>query len=338
LLKNLLDGNVPKNLRMLAAAGLVPLPAGEMLQALVRLARDPDPEVAGKAAATLEAMAEQEIISQLQAPECDPEVIGHFTASKSAGILEAIILNPGAPGAAVAGMASGLSAPLLELVLYNRTRIMTSPEILDAIKQNPAATPQILGQVAEIETEFFGSKKQVYTAVEQQPAESQEAAFSESATEVAPEDLILEGLPLDPEGRETAILLRVRNLTVRQKIRLALAGSKEIRAVLIRDANREVVHSVLQSPKITLGEVEGFAAMRSVAEDVLRQISASKTWTRSYALIHNLAQNPKTPVMIAQRVMIRLLTKDLTGISRNRELSEAVRRHAERLLKQRSGN
>jgi hypothetical protein len=337
LLKNLLDGNVPKNVRLLAAAGLVPLPAGEMLRALVCLACDPDPEVSRKAASTLEEIPEAEIVSQLQSPECSPEVIDHFTASQSTGIQEAIILNPATSGTAVAGMASGLCATLLELVLYNRTRIMAFPEILDAIRRNPAATPRILGQLTEIETEFFGGKKQSYTAVAEEPAESPSPALAESATEAAPEDLILEGLPLDPEERETAILLRIGGLTVSQKIRLSLTGSRETRAVLIRDANREVTRSVLQSPKVAPAEVEGFAAMRSVGEDVLRQISASKAWTKSYSLIHNLIQNPKTPAMISQRLMIRLLAKDLAAIARNREVSEAVRRHAERLIKQRSG-
>jgi hypothetical protein len=335
-LKNFLDGAPPKSIRLLAAGGLAPLPPVDMLLLLVRLSSDPDHEVAQKARQTLSGWSDDEIITQLQSPQCSPEVLEYFSGSASSAVQEAIILNPESAGAVVAKLASRASAPLLEIVLYNRMRLLDSPEILQSIKLNPAATPQILGQVREIETEFFGSKKRAYDALIAQtdaPAQEETIQF-----EPAPEDFSLEGLPVDPQEREAAILQRIGTMTIRQKIQLALMGNREARAVLIRDSNKEISASVMHSPKLTVNEVEGFAAMRQVSEDVLRQIGNSKAWTRSYAVVRNLAKNPKTPPMISQRMLLRLHPKDLTLISRDRGVPEAVRRTAVQVLKQRSAN
>ncbi len=337
-LKNLLDGTPPKSIRLVAAGGLMPLPPVEMLLLLVRLSSDPDHEVAQKAKHTLSCWSDDEIIAQLRSPQCSPEVLEHFSGSASSPVQEAIILNPESAGAVIAKLASRASAPLLEMVLYNRMRLLDSPEILQSIKLNPAATPQILGQVREIETEFFGSKKRAYDAlISETDAPAQEETIQFEAA-LAPEDFSLEGLPVDPREREVAILQRIGTMPIRQKIQLALMGNREARAVLIRDSNKEISASVLQSPKLTINEVEAFAAMRQVSEDVLRHIGNSKAWTRSYAVLHNLAKNPKTPPMISQRMLLRLHPRDLTLIARDRGVSEAVRRTAERVLKQRSAN
>ena len=119
---------------------------------------------------------------------------------------------------------------------------------------------------------------------------------------------------------------------------LALKGTREMRSVLIRDTNRQVTQGVLQSPKLTIGEVETFAAMRSISDDVIRQIGNSKEWTRSYVVVQNLVKNPKTPPMISQRLMFRLQARDLMMLTRDRGIPEAVRRNAQRLLNQRNAS
>jgi hypothetical protein len=336
LQKSFDGGNVPKNIRLLAAGGLIPLPPKELLQLLVRLTSDSDGEVAEKAALTLTGWSQDDIASQLQLPECSPEVIEHFAGSGSPALQEAIILNPHAPAGAMSRLAATVSELLLEVILYNRTRLLEAPEILESIKHNPASGARILGQVQEIETEFFGGKKLAYTALPEEAAGESEEPLPELTIEDMPDDLILEGLPVDPEEREAALLNRIGSLTVRQKIQLALMGTREARAVLIRDTNKEIARGVLQSPKLTQNEVESFASMRSVSEEVLRHIANSKAWTKSYAVVHNLVKNPKTPAMISQRLLMRLQTRDLMMIARDRGISEAVRRNAERVVKQRS--
>ncbi len=321
---------------MLAAGGLLPLPPGDMLRLLVRLAGDPDQEIAHKAAATLNGMSEKDIVTQLKSPQCSPEVLEHFADSDLLKVQEAIILNQASGGSVVARLAARVSPPLLEAILYNRTRLLDCPEILQEIKNNPAATTQILGQVMEIEVEFFGSKQRSYTAVSAQETSPAPESILELEGELTPAELALEGLPVDPEQREAALLHRLSTMTVRQKMQLALMGSREARAALIKDPNKQITRCVMQSPKLTVNEVESFAAMRQISEEILRQIGNSKTWTKSYVIVHNLARNPKTPLMISQRLLLRLLPKDLMMLSRDRGVPEAVRRGAERLVKQRA--
>ena len=52
----------------------------------------------------------------------------------------------------------------------------------------------------------------------------------------------------------------------------ALKGSREERAILVRDPNRIVSTAVLGSPRVTDPEIEAFAAMKNVSDEILRQI------------------------------------------------------------------
>jgi hypothetical protein len=143
-------------------------------------------------------------------------------------------------------------------------------------------------------------------------------------------------LPIDAEARESEIIKRLANLPMREKIRYALFGNREIRSILVRDTNREVARTVLRSPKLTDNEIEVIAAMRSVGEDILRDIGNNKGWIKSYTVVQNLVKNPKTPPVVAQRLLFRLRMQDLTLLTRDRSVSDAVRYSASRALRQRA--
>ena len=53
-----------------------------------------------------------------------------------------------------------------------------------------------------------------------------------------------------------------------------MKGDREARNILIRDPNRIVSQAVVKNPRITEQEVETIAPMRSITEDILRQIAA----------------------------------------------------------------
>ena len=85
------------------------------------------------------------------------------------------------------------------------------------------------------------------------------------------------------------------------------------------------------------GKVENIAAMRTVADEVLRLIPRNRAWARSYTIIHNLARNPRTPVPTVVGILGRIRTKDLQHLAQNRNVSEGVRRQAMRLSQTRAG-
>jgi hypothetical protein len=137
---------------------------------------------------------------------------------------------------------------------------------------------------------------------------------------------LLDGDEPPPEGQEReSTLKKIAALTVAQRMALAMKGTREERAILIRDPNKIVGVAVLSSPKINEAEVETIAKMTSLSEELLRMIAFSRAWTKNYGVIHALVKNPKTPVAIAINFLSRLSEKDLRGISANRNVSDALR-------------
>lgn len=343
LRQSLLAGNTPQHLRMLIARGLAPIPTVEMLDLLIYLLKDGDPEIALQASQTLESWEKEDILAQLKNRDCSPAILEYFSQSQyPLSMHQAIIANPSSPGNIIASLALTVPVPLLEAIMDNLTRIISSPEILHNIRRNPSATPSIHRMLQEIEFEFMGSKRAEYTIETEDesnavPSPSPEAFQNfELESEIPLEDLTLEGLPQDADQRETAITHRITSMSVPEKIRYALFGSREIRTVLIRDSNKEVARTVLRSPKLRENEVESIASMRNIAEDILREIGNSREWTKSYSVVQNLVKNPKTPPMISQRLMFRLRAQDLMLMRGDRSIPDSVRHNAMRLLKQRS--
>lgn len=122
------------------------------------------------------------------------------------------------------------------------------------------------------------------------------------------------------------------NLPVIQRMKLAMKGTRTQRAVLIRDSNKLVSAAVLSSPKLTESEVEAFAKMANVAEDVLRVIASNRGWTKNYTVVSALARNPKTPIAISMQMVQRLNERDLKALSVDRNVPEAVRLAARKFV------
>lgn len=143
------------------------------------------------------------------------------------------------------------------------------------------------------------------------------AAGVDEAGEATPED-------------EQSTLQRLATLGIAQRIGVAMKGTREERAILIRDPNRIVASAVLSSPKVTETEIEIFARMGSVSEDTLRIIGGSRAWTKRYGVVVALVKNPKTPVAMSMNLMPRLGDKELKALSTDRNIPDALRMAARR--------
>ena len=138
-------------------------------------------------------------------------------------------------------------------------------------------------------------------------------------------------------NERVSMIRRLMLMNTRDRMKLAMKGDREARTILVRDSNRVVSTGVVNNPRITEQEVENIAAMRTISDDVLRLIAMNRAWARAYPIIHNLARNPKTPIPTVMNILPRIRTKDLKNLSQNRNVSEAVRRHALRLAGARTG-
>lgn len=121
-------------------------------------------------------------------------------------------------------------------------------------------------------------------------------------------------------------------LPIMRRMKLAMKGTREQRAQLIRDPNKLVASAVLSSPKLTVAEVEAFAKMANVSEDVLRVISTNRSWIKGYGVVFGLTRNPKTPPAVSMRLLPRLNERDMKMLSMDRNVPEAVRLAARKFM------
>jgi hypothetical protein len=256
LVELFLRGDVPHDVKLLAAEGAFAPRTDDQLALLILLSDDADPAIADRANATLDALPAPALAAFIAQPDVPEPMRGFFQAR-------------------------GIAAP-------------------------PPQAP-----------------------VEPVPAP---AAAETAATLPANDD---DAVPEGDDGEEDHALAKVplSSLSIVQRMKLGMKGSKAQRSQLIRDSNKLVAAAVLGSPKLTESEVEAFSKMANVSEEVLRTIAMNRTWTKNYGVIAGLAKNPKTPPSISLQMVPRLNQRDLKMLSTDRNSPEVVRNLARRLSK-----
>jgi hypothetical protein len=139
---------------------------------------------------------------------------------------------------------------------------------------------------------------------------------------------------LSTDEQRGSALQKISKLDVKGRIQLAMKGNKEERSILIRDGTKIVALAVIESPKITDGEVEMFASQKNVLEAVLRGIPMKRRFAKHYPIVRNLVSNPRTPLDVSLGLMKNLLVGDLKNLSTNKGVSETVRKLALKMFKQ----
>ncbi len=127
---------------------------------------------------------------------------------------------------------------------------------------------------------------------------------------------------------------RIADMTVGQKIKLAYLGNKQARTILIRDSNKVVASAVVKSGRLTDNEVASIAGNRNLPDDVLREISSNKGWTRKYPVKVALVNNPKTPVPTAIKFIAHLNRRELHQLSNNHNVASVISGTAKKLFKE----
>ncbi len=133
--------------------------------------------------------------------------------------------------------------------------------------------------------------------------------------------------------RET-LIQRINRMSAVEKIKLALTGNQESRLILIRDSNKLVARSVLQSPKVTDSEVEAYASAKNISEEVLRLIAMNRGYIKNYPVARALVNNPRAPLDVSLPLINRMNDKDLKLLTTNRNIPETIRTMAIKLVKQ----
>jgi hypothetical protein len=152
---------------------------------------------------------------------------------------------------------------------------------------------------------------------------------------VLPSDLLGEGA--DVEASKLNLQSRITQMKVGERLKLALKGGREARAILVRDPNHLVQRFVLLNPRISDEEVVAVAKNRTAERELLEMIGKKKEWINNYQVRLALVTNPKTPISIAVRYVRTLLMRDLRLLAKSKNVPVAVNGAAKRLVIERTG-
>ncbi len=226
--------------------------------------------------------------------------------------------------AAQGGLAPRAQEQLALLVLLSDD---PDPEIARATAQTLAALPVEAVRAFLARSDTPAEMRTFFAGRGIEPAEG---AVVDLNVEEPLVDTLTE-MPEDP-GAADAEPTVLSSLSVLERMKLAMKGTREQRAVLVRDSNKLVAAAVLSSPKVNESEIEAFTKMGNVSEDVLRIIGSNRAWTKNYGIILGLCKHPKTPPAISMAFVQRLNEKDLKVLTTDRNAKEGLRLLAKKML------
>jgi hypothetical protein len=276
---------------------------------------DSDPAVAQRAKSCLLTQSLESLQAALARPDADLKLF-EYCADEMSGrpeVADRMAANAACPAEFVTRVSADLTSVGIQALLDNLDRLSSYPALGIALAYSEAATPEQKELLAEIETNAALEEKVIEEAV----------AAAEPAAE--------------PEVKKRQSLLqRMATMNIVQRIQLAVKGGREERMLLIRDPNKIVQRGVLQSPRLTDLEIENFAAMTNVSQEVLRIISKNRNFMKSYVVIKNLTKNPKSPLDVSLHLLPHLTPTDLKQLAANKNVPETLRSTALKLQRQRN--
>jgi hypothetical protein len=341
LIAGIVRGQVPRQVRLFAAQGLLPVSREDLLSLQCVLSSDPDGELAKLAEDSLRGVEETTILDWIRDHPPESLVLDQLIRVREGeAVWSAVAAHPNVSDETLRVLAKNGSPEVQDIIITNQVRVLGCLEILDDLRANTQVNQVVLRRIREFEEEF----------IEKVLAEQEAAAAAGPSVEDAIEALHAIGahipkedtmpyLQSDDPALEDAVKkskqethARLLKMKVSDRIICALRGTREERAILINSRNRLIQRSVLACPKLTDTEIEQFAASRSVAEEVIKAISSNRRWLRLYPVIIALAMNPKTPVYTAKSIIPRLNHRDKVRVSRDRNLSPVTRQIATKML------
>ncbi len=346
LIDGILAGQVPRQVRLFAAQGLLPVSREDLFRLQLVLSADPDAELAAMAAASLGEVPMQVLIGWIRSQSIDPmelELLARVREEQEIWI--AIAQHKDVGDETFRMLASHGSPVVQDVVITNQVRVLNCLEVLEDLKSNPQVSQVVLRRVREFEEEFIA--KAVAEAERDADIEEPEARVS-IAEALEALRAIGAHIPnetkfplsqnpdadLDDRIRDAnqGALGKIINMGVKEKILLGMRGTREERAILINSRNRLVMRAVLASPKLNDGEVERFAGSKSVSDEVIRAIANNGRWLRHYPILWAVVQNPKAPIHRAIRLLPLLNAKDIKRLTMDRNASPIIRRQAKTRL------
>jgi len=320
-------GKATQEQKIAALRALSQLTPSTAIEIITTLWGDQDSAVSEFAKKIIREIPEENIANFILMEDVTAERLDQLSKifSDKLSILEAIILNPTTSDATIKHLASFCESAQLELILLDKPRLSRVSSIMDDILANARLTTELRALIEKDKTQAFGN---LYPSefMKNRPAPKLLLVSNVEAdvdAAIAKTEQIA-----DEEERQKSVQQQLITMNIPQKIQFAIKGPREARIYLVRDANKIVAAAVLKSPKVSDSDVEGFAKMRNVSEDILRQISETRHWMRNLGVVEALAKNPKTPVPVTLRLLTRLSKLTVRTIAMSKDVPEAVQKMA----------
>ncbi len=312
VLEDLRHGRAPRERKIAVCTGGAHLAPADRAEILAVLAGDADEMVSSRAQDAILSLPTEFFIEALKREHALPALFsyaGKHLADKP-GVCDAMVQNKNCAAEFLIPVARHLTALGILSLMEELDRVSESPALAAALEHSTSLTVDQKNQLHEIHGPGI-------------PVD--EAALAEAAA-AAESDL----------ARRQTLLQRLAKMTVAQRVQFAIKGGSEARRTLIRDTNKVVQRAVLQSPRLTDQEVEAFASMSSLTDEILRLIAGNRVFRKNYAVVRNLMNNPKTPLDVSLHMLPMLNAIDLKRLTTNKNVPETLRTTAYKLQRTRA--
>lgn len=309
-IEDLRHGRATRERKLAVCSGGAHLAPADRAEILAVLTHDADELIASRAQDAIASVPVESFVEAIKRESALPALYayaGKNLASKP-GVCDALIENKRCPPEHLVPVVQHLSALGIQALFEELDRVSQSPALAAALEHSNAVTPDQKAQLHEL----LGS------AID-------EAALAEAAAEAEP----------DSSKRQT-LLQQIAKMTVAQRVQFAMKGGADARRTLIRDPNKVVQRAVLQSPRLTDQEVEAFASMANLTDEILRLIAGNRVFRKNYVVVRNLTNNPKTPLDVSLRLLPMINVVDLKKLTLNKNIPETLRTTAIKLQRQRN--
>lgn len=304
-------GNAPIERKLAVCTGSISLEPADQAELLVILSKDSDTRISERAASALQALPNEAFVAALARSDAAPQLFAycreHFIERSE--VARALIGNLGCPIHFIVDAVIRLPEEEVKLLADDMGLLSMRPELGTVLLSSTVLGPEQRRLLEELEHGAPADMELLVAAVKDAEA--------------------------DPEKR-LSLLQRLSKMNVTQRMQLAFKGGREERMMLIRDSARLVQRAVMQSPKLTEREVEGFSSITSLTEEVLRLISTSRSYRKNYTIAKNLCFNPKTPLDVSLHLLPRIITADLKTLTTNKNIPETLRSTALKFFRQRT--
>jgi len=311
VLQELRRGNATREDKLAVCTGGVKLSPPDLAEILSGLALDSDELISTRAQESILALPIENFVEALNRQQA-LEPLFEFAAKNLAakpGVADALIKNKNCAAAHLVPLVQHLSALGVQALMDELERVSDSRELAEALEKSSSITLEQKSQLNELLSDAMPDME----------------ALTEALADAEP----------DNERRKT-LLQQISTMTVSQRVKFAMKGGSEARRTLIRDTNKVVQRAVLQSPRLTDQEVEAFASMTNLTDEILRMIGKNRNFRKNYNVIRNLLNNGKAPLDCSLGLLPMLNPPDLKKLGMNKNIPETLRATAVKLMRQRS--